>query len=216
MGFLTRLEQLIGGQLEGLSRRLFGARVTPRMVARAVEDAVVLRPGPDGRDVATNQVLVRLGDDDLAALAEQLSGTRREAEQRIRRLVTARGWDLAGRPRVVLENTADLARGELTVTAEVIPGPGAAELVRVGGGERYHLDAAAVVLGREPGCDIRLDADGISRRHARFEPRGDHWAVVDLGSTNGTAVNGTRVAMRPLRHGNIVGLGTVRLEFREL
>jgi diguanylate cyclase (GGDEF)-like protein len=65
-----------------------------------------------------------------------------------------------------------------------------------------------VVLGRDDGCALRLDADDVSRRHARIVPDGDGHAVVDLGSTNGTFVNGERVvAARRLAPGDRLAVG---------
>lgn len=70
------------------------------------------------------------------------------------------------------------------------------------------------VLGREPGVGIRLDYDGVSRQHARVDPVDGGAVIVDLGSTNGTAVNGEDVQSRPLQSGDRIQLGTVELEFR--
>src|SRR5512143_2678394 len=50
-----------------------------------------------------------------------------------------------------------------------------------------------VVLGRDAGCAVHLDAEDVSRRHARVAPDGDGHVVVDLGSTNGTFVNGEQL-----------------------
>jgi two-component system cell cycle response regulator len=49
-----------------------------------------------------------------------------------------------------------------------------------------------LLVGRDPGADLVLTDAGVSWQHARLEDRGDSWAVVDLGSTNGTAVNGQK------------------------
>ena len=50
-----------------------------------------------------------------------------------------------------------------------------------------------LVLGRDPGCDLVLDAPGVSRRHARLRESDGRFAIEDLGSTNGTRVNGAAV-----------------------
>jgi len=49
-----------------------------------------------------------------------------------------------------------------------------------------------VLIGRDPGCDLVLTDGLVSSRHALIEDRGDGWALVDLGSTNGTSVNGQK------------------------
>jgi diguanylate cyclase (GGDEF)-like protein len=66
-----------------------------------------------------------------------------------------------------------------------------------------------LVLGRDPGCDVLLDADDVSRRHARIAPDAGGHVVADLGSTNGTWVNGEEVEARRLAPGDLVRVGSV-------
>lgn len=67
-------------------------------------------------------------------------------------------------------------------------------------GQRVALDAE-IVIGRDPTCAVRLDGDDVSRRHARVAPEGDGHVVGDLGSLNGTWVNGLEVELRRLSPG---------------
>ena len=60
------------------------------------------------------------------------------------------------------------------------------------------------VIGRDPGCEFRVSSDGVSRRHARLELRKGRLLVTDLGSSNGTFVNGQRVVERVLGMGDEV------------
>jgi hypothetical protein len=83
----------------------------------------------------------------------------------------------------------------------------------VGAGKRTVLSGSRVVLGRSRDCDIQLDDPNTSRRHAEVRRDGDAWVVVDLGSTNGIKVNGSRVAEAELHPGDEVTLGLVRLRF---
>jgi hypothetical protein len=61
-------------------------------------------------------------------------------------------------------------------------------------GERADLENAPVLIGRGSDAGIKLDDDYVSTRHARIAASGDQWFVEDLGSTNGTFLNGMRVA----------------------
>ena len=79
-------------------------------------------------------------------------------------------------------------------------------------GARYLLDRTTIV-GRDPQAGIVFGDAGVSFRHARFEDRGDAWAVVDLGSTNGTHVNGLRVNEAVLAPGDRVTLGVTVVRF---
>jgi pSer/pThr/pTyr-binding forkhead associated (FHA) protein len=71
---------------------------------------------------------------------------------------------------------------------------------------------AATVLGRDRGSGLRLDEDEfVSARHARIEPRGDGIWIEDLGSTNGTFVNGQRITAERLQPGDVVRVGQTEL-----
>jgi PAS domain S-box-containing protein len=86
-------------------------------------------------------------------------------------------------------------------------------------GQSFRFDRDELVLGRAADADLVVDDLGASRRHAKLTrgPDGD-WTITDLGSTNGTYVNGLKVRSTPLREGDKVQLGTVtafRFSFRE-
>lgn len=63
-------------------------------------------------------------------------------------------------------------------------------------GQQFPLDRPTSVLGRHPDCDVVLDVQAVSRQHARILREGAHFFVEDLGSRNGTFVNGERVNSR--------------------
>lgn len=69
------------------------------------------------------------------------------------------------------------------------------------------------VVGRHPAADFVLDDKLASRRHFRVYPFQGSWVVEDLGSTNGTTVNGQRIQRVGLRDGDLIGVGTSELKF---
>jgi ABC transport system ATP-binding/permease protein len=69
------------------------------------------------------------------------------------------------------------------------------------------LTKASLTLGRDPGCDVVVAADAVSRRHASLERRGDRLFIRDLGSTNGLSVDGRLVPEHLLAGGQQVGIG---------
>lgn len=83
------------------------------------------------------------------------------------------------------------------------------------GGEEYEIDSAPITVGRSGQNDIAIDGDEFaSARHVRFEPRRDGVWVTDLGSTNGTYVNGVRIdGARRLAFGDVVRVGETDLRF---
>ena len=82
-------------------------------------------------------------------------------------------------------------------------------------GETLTLDSHPLTVGRGSNNDVALDADEYaSTRHARFEPRRDGVWVEDIGSTNGTFVNGIRLTRdRKLTPGDVVRIGETDLRF---
>ena len=64
-----------------------------------------------------------------------------------------------------------------------------------------------LVIGRSRECDVAFVSDAVSRRHARLLFRDGHWVIHDLGSTNGTMVNGVRIGRCRLRPGDRVTFG---------
>lgn len=70
-----------------------------------------------------------------------------------------------------------------------------------------------VVIGRSPGADIVIGTGFVSGRHARFTPVGADLVLEDLGSTNGTFLNGQPITMpMGLKSGDIVGVGDVEIK----
>jgi len=107
--------------------------------------------------------------------------------------------------------------------AGLIPQPSALELGHLvvvasptlDGGDTFSLDSHPLTIGRARNNDVSLPEDEYaSGRHARFEPRRDGIWVEDIGSTNGTFVNGIRLTReRKLTPGDVVRIGETDLRF---
>ncbi|SCG62291.1 FHA domain-containing protein [Micromonospora coxensis] len=88
------------------------------------------------------------------------------------------------------------------------------EVHGVGGVRLVPLTADALTIGRAPGNEVTVDSKLVSRLHALVERFPSGWTIRDLGSTNGTTVNGLPVReARLLRHGDRVEIGPARLVF---
>ena len=88
--------------------------------------------------------------------------------------------------------------------------------LRIESGEdqgRELLLTRPLVVGRAAGCDFVLKDESCSRMHVRFTPTGDRGRVEDLGSTNGTLVNGERVDFATLEEGDTIMIGGTVLRF---
>ncbi|PKQ16697.1 MAG: hypothetical protein CVT67_02705 [Actinobacteria bacterium HGW-Actinobacteria-7] len=77
------------------------------------------------------------------------------------------------------------------------------------------LRGERMVMGRLKSCDLCLGDANASRKHAVLEREGTGWVMVDLGSTNGTLVNGERVSRVRLRDGDVITIGISELIYHE-
>ena len=69
-------------------------------------------------------------------------------------------------------------------------------LLQAGQSTSYALTGAESVIGRHPECAVHVDSNMVSRKHARVFQDGEAWFIEDLGSGNGTVVNGQRIAAK--------------------
>lgn len=87
-------------------------------------------------------------------------------------------------------------------------------VIRAGEGTgRDHAVVSPCVVGRDPAAAFVLEDPLVSRQHLRVVNAGGQWQVEDLGSRNGTRLNGRRVARAPLHDGDRIGVGSTELEF---
>src|SRR5512145_3534165 len=92
--------------------------------------------------------------------------------------------------------------------------PTATLVIRQGtqAGMSFVISGSQVVLGREEGLDIVLQDPESSRRHSRISWQGGRYVIEDMGSTNGTFVNGLQITTpRPLNPGDSIMIGQTTL-----
>jgi pSer/pThr/pTyr-binding forkhead associated (FHA) protein len=81
-------------------------------------------------------------------------------------------------------------------------------------GQRMIVGPGGATLGRSRQCDIVLSDPNVSRQHAEIRPRGGSWVLTDLGSTNGSRINGRQLeGPEVVRPGDEIELGSTMLRF---
>jgi hypothetical protein len=103
---------------------------------------------------------------------------------------------------------------EAQAEAEPAPAPEREVVTLVVNGTPYEVAKRLVTIGRGRDCDIRLNDPNASRQHAEVRQEGTAYWLVDLGSTNGLEVNGTRTKRAKLEPGDTITVGSTNLEFR--
>jgi hypothetical protein len=81
-------------------------------------------------------------------------------------------------------------------------------------GKRLVVGPAGVTIGRSRQCDVVLNDPNVSRQHAEIRPRGGSWVLSDLGSTNGSLLNGRRIeSPEQVKPGDEIEIGTSSIRF---
>jgi hypothetical protein len=236
---MSRVERFIERLVERPSARLFGTRLQPIQIMRRIERAMEAGRDAEGkRGLVPDRYVVRLHPVDLAMLVppEAVAG---ELASGALSFARARGYALRDRPRVTLQPEEALRPGEVEVDAEVSPladvvvadgsdvadggthifevpvlrAPEIVIEVREPGrsARRIPLSGAPIRIGRAPECELVLKDSRVSRRHARLHARDGVLVLTDLGSTNGTRVNGHRVTELVLGAGDQILIGDTNL-----
>jgi Protein of unknown function (DUF3662)/FHA domain len=213
--FEDRLERIV----EGTLAKPFRSNLQPVEIGRRLTREMDLhrRVGVHGL-IAPNSFAVTLAKPDVERFANFLDALVRELAEAAREHARNEQYTFVGPIDVQILEGSRLRPGRFSVTAEVIEGPDGlipAELVLPGGG-RHQIGADPVVIGRLPDCDIVLNDPNVSRRHVEVLRVNDAFVVRDLGSTNGTKLNGVAVRESYLSTGDDITVGSTTIVFEML
>ena len=206
-GFERRLERMV----EGAFARAFRSSIRPvelaRRLAREMDDHVSI--GVQGTPVAANHFTIYLSPGDFREFGEVQDALRRELCDAARAHARDEGYRFMGPVDVELVVDESFGTGRFR---EGAGGAGAGSLV-LPTGDRFTLEEHVVTIGRRPESNIVLADPNVSRNHAEIRPQGDGFVLIDLGSTNGSKVNGVRVDQRLLTDGDEIMFGNTRMRF---
>jgi hypothetical protein len=210
--FEERLERLV----EGTLAKPFRSNLQPVEIGRRLTREMDLhrRVGVRGL-IAPNAFAVTLAPADVERFSNFIDALSRELSDAAREHAKNEGYLFVGPVEVEIFEGATLKAGRFTVEAEVredADGGFLAELVLTDG-RRVQIGAEPLVIGRLPECGVVLADSNVSRRHAELRRAGDSVVLTDLGSTNGTRVNGAPIRERVLVSGDEVSVGSTRLIF---
>jgi len=212
-GFERRLERLV----EGAFARAFKSSLRPvelgRRLIREMDDQRTVNVR--GNVAAPNHFTITLGPDDHAQFAEIEESLTRALADEARTHAREENYVFMGPVEVHLNKDPDLGVGSFTLSARFKEGAGGTTggtLVLPDGG-RVPLTGGPVLIGRATDATVRVSDSSVSRRHAEVRPAGDGWTLVDLGSTNGTRINGAPITERRLEDGDTIAVGDATLRY---
>jgi len=169
-----------------------------------------------GRRIVPNLFTFQLSPRDHAGFADIDEALNTELRETVREYARTEGYHFMGPVSVELQVDNELKPGRFTLTSRMKEsggGVGVGSLV-LPSGERVPLGDGVVTIGRLPECTVALQDSNVSRRHSEVRVAGRDYVIVDLGSTNGTKVNGIRIdGERVLSDGDIVSVGSTHLRF---
>jgi FHA domain-containing protein len=223
---LRDFERRLGGLVEGLFAKTFRSGLQPVELAKRV-----LKEMDAGRTVGVSEVWApnafefRLSSFDADRFEQAEAALVTELKEVVRENASERGWGLVGPPEITFETDPSLKKGEFRCRASLVEGeekvepasPSAASLVIHEDGETHSIVLAAetMTIGRSPECQIAIADKGASRRHAQVRRKKDTYTLTDLGSTNGTRLNGQTIQARELSDGDRITIGSTLIEFRQ-
>ena len=223
VGVLQRFERRLEGLVQGAFAKAFGGWVEPVEVAAALtreaeDKKAIVAPG---RVLVPNSYVVELAPSDAERLKEYDEPLREELGAMVREAAQEQGWSFVGPVQVQFEEVDGLGTGAFRVRSAVVvgelspvPRPPEAVGPSLDHGSQSVPITGTLVLGRGAEADVQVVDTGVSRRHAELRKVDDRVELHDLGSTNGTRVNGQRVTAATLTDGDRITVGTSDLVFR--
>lgn len=234
------VERSMENLFDGLFSRAFKSGVKPLQLGRKLLQIVDSERDVDaqGRRVVPNSYLIQLSPEDREGFADVEPTLLQELTVALREYISQEGYHVEGKARVALRTNPDLRRGKFdidcrNITPEATPTeapevptpaplltavPSAFDrppaVLSLPNGQRIELHEGHYILGRHLENDIVLNDTNVSRRHAEFVCAAGEVVVRDLGSTNGTKVNGVLITGEQLlQHGDVVNFGTAQVRF---
>lgn len=237
MGLLDKVERGIEKAVRGVFSTGSRAQVEPVEIAsrlrREVDNKAITIAA--GRTLAPNVFDVQLSDDDFRRAQDWGTPLAEELCDVVINHARSQGYTLQGSVRISFRRSEELRAGDFEIISSTekakagaapprpnLPAAPSRPPVRLQpvldiDGQRYSLNAPSIVLGRSSEADILVDDTGVSRRHLEVRTANGVTSAVDLGSTNGSYVNGHKVAgSTELTDGSTITMGRTKIIFRLL
>ena len=227
MNGLQRFEQKLEQAISGAFAKAFRSAVQPVEIAAALQrecdnNAQVLSRQ---RRLVPNEFHVELSGVDHDRIAGLGPALLRDLEEQLQDHADAQGYVFTGPVTIGFEAAEDLTTGRFRIRSRAAatvtdndqrtrsrPSHATLEV----NGTRHPRRPPGLVVGRGTEADLRINDPGVSRRHLELEVTPEGVEAVDLGSTNGIIVDGSKVHRARLRDGAVVRIGntemTVRIE----
>lgn len=225
MGVLDKFERGVERAVQGVFAKAFKSEVQPVELASALRREADTSAAVVGRDrtVVPNAYLISLGTSDHERFANWEEALGDELADAVTQHARQQRYSFVGSVSVAFEVDEELDTGVFRVRGARVKGTVAPAItgstatpsrpVLDVDGRRYQLTGTVTVLGRGSEADIVVDDPGVSRRHVEIRVDAGSTVMRDLGSTNGTFVDGERAGSARLLDGSTITIGRTRIRF---
>ena len=223
MPILRDFERRLGNLVEGFFATTFRSGLQPVELAKRLLREMDANRTVGVREVwAPNRFVFSLSESDAARFEQAEQALVAELRQVVREAAVEHGWGLVGPPEIELEVDEEFAKGRFGCVASFVEGedelppqpPAGQPTLILPDGRAFGLVRSSITIGRLPECDVVVDDAGASRQHARIHRTDSGFVITDLGSTNGTLVNGRPAQEQELLDGDTITIGETDIGFR--
>jgi hypothetical protein len=209
--FERRLERMV----EGAFARAFRGELQPIELGRRLTREMDLHRAVTVRGlVAPNVFDVVLSEDDYERFLGFLDALSKELVNAAREHARNEGYTFLGPVTVEIAADKELPKSSFEIASEVVEHTETvAAWIVLPDDQKVGVGSEPVTIGRMPDCTVPLADPNVSRRHAEIRRDGDNVYLIDLGSTNGTRVNGVAIHQRQLADGDVITVGITALRF---
>lgn len=218
MGILDEFEKGLERVVNGAFAKTFKSGLQPLEVSSALRRELDTKAAVVSRDriLAPNRFVVRLAPADFERMSGLGPALIDEFVQLVQQHATTQRYAFAGGIDIHLERDERLTDGVVRIDSENVKGEVVWSPVLDIGGTRHALRKGRNIVGRGSDADITIDDTGTSRQHVEILWDGQRAQVNDLGSTNGSKLNGERVTKAVLKPDSVIEIGRTRMVFRVL
>jgi hypothetical protein len=218
VGILDNFERGLERAVNGAFAKTFRSGLQPVELTSALRKELDTKAAVVSRErvLAPNRFVLRMSSADYARMRSMGVALTDELVDFVQKHARSQHYQFAGGISIELEEDADLSVGMLQVESENVKGDVAWTPVLDINGTHYPLTRSRTVVGRGADADITVDDTGISRRHIMVTWDGQRAQVEDLGSTNGSKLDGQPLKKAILEPESVITIGRTRIVFRVL
>jgi Protein of unknown function (DUF3662)/Inner membrane component of T3SS, cytoplasmic domain len=216
VGILDNFEKGLERAVNGAFAKTFKSGLQPVEITAALRRELDTKAAVVSRDriLAPNRFTVRLARADFQRMTNLGPTLIDELSQLVQEHATSQGYQFAGAISLGLAEDPSLSEGMVSIDSSTVKGSVAWTPVLEINGKRHQLVKSRTVIGRGSDADITVDDTGTSRRHVEIVWDGARAQVRDLGSTNGSQLNGVPVKQAILEPDSVITIGRTRIVFR--